>query len=176
MQEEELSGSIRNDLLERVRALESGDSPGSLSELAYRRAREALSAALEEARSIRLQALADTRAMRERAFGALAEDLQNMRRNTEAETANLIRTAEIEAERIRDEVQGQAEETIAGAERESAMMRAEASALRTTAEERAREVENLEAEFNALIERLNERLGLNEKPSGGWLRRLFGRK
>jgi len=176
MQEEEPSGSIRHELLERLRALESDQSPGNLSELAYRRAREALTAALEEARSIRLQALADARDSRERAFESMAQDLQTLRRNTETEIDSLLRTAEIEAERTRDESQRQAAEIIARAESEAEAMRVEAATLRAGADERAREVERLEAEFNSLIERLNERLGINDKPSGGWLRRLTGRK
>ena len=66
MQNEEGSHTVRSDLLERLRALEGPQSSGSLAELAYRRAREALEHALNEAREVRLQAIEDARATRER--------------------------------------------------------------------------------------------------------------
>jgi hypothetical protein len=51
--------------------------------------------------------------------------------------------------------------------------RAEATALRAAGEERVREVERLEAEFSALASRFAEKVGLNEEPTGGWLRHIF---
>jgi len=58
---------------------------------------------------------------------------------------------------------------------EAATLRAESAAIRAAAEERAREVERLEAEFNAVAADLAKRLGLKDQPTGGWLGRLFRR-
>ena len=55
-----------------------------------------------------------------------------------------------------------------------AQIRAEAMSTRVGADERAREVERLEADFNELLARVVERLGITERPSEGWLRRLTG--
>ena len=80
MQDDTLFDSTRNELLERLKALEGPQASGSLAELAYRRAREALEKALDEARTIRLQAIDDARNHREREMTALAESLDTLRR------------------------------------------------------------------------------------------------
>ncbi len=102
MQDETLFDSTRNELLERLKALEGPQASGSLAELAYRRAREALEKALDEARTIRLQAIEDARNHREREMTALADSLRNLRQSAETQIDALLREAEIEAERIRD--------------------------------------------------------------------------
>ena len=68
--------SVRSYLLERLKALDAEHGAGSLAELAYRRAREALEKALEEARTIRLQAIDDARRSRDQETSALRQALQ----------------------------------------------------------------------------------------------------
>ena len=170
MQEHE-PGTVRNDLLERLRNLEGPSAPGSLAELSYRRAKEALEKALEDARNIRLQALEDARLSRERESSALAAQLTRMRDEAQAQIDNLLRTAEIEAERTRDTAKKDAEDILASANEEAATLRAEAHAIRSAADERAREVERIEHEFNYAVQDIATRLGIQEKPSKGWLRR-----
>ena len=75
---EEESGAVRSELLERLRALESSQSESNLAELAYKRARDALERALEEARTIRLQALDDARLTRERELASLLESMRSL--------------------------------------------------------------------------------------------------
>jgi hypothetical protein len=53
---------------------------------------------------------------------------------------------------------------------EAATMRAEAATLRAGAEERAREVERIETEFNRQMEEIGKRLGMRMPKKG-----LFGR-
>ena len=57
---------VRRDLREQLKDLEAVQSQGTLAELAYRRSRDALERALEEAGKIRLHALEDARSTRER--------------------------------------------------------------------------------------------------------------
>src|SRR5688500_4916682 len=102
MPEEEPS-SIRSELLDRLRAMEGPQSSDSLAELAYRRAREALERALDESRVVRLQAIEDARATRERELTALMESLRSLRQSAEAQIEALVRSAELEAARIRDQ-------------------------------------------------------------------------
>ena len=176
MQDEALSGSIRADLLERLRSLETADSQGSLAQIAYQRARDALSRALEEARNIRLQALEEARNTRERELRSLADSLQALKRATETEIESLLTTAELEAARTRDQAKAEADIVVMGAKAEAEIVRAEATALRTAAEQRVAEITRLEAEFNSIITELLKRLGFEPpKPEGGWFRR-FGRK
>jgi hypothetical protein len=55
------------------------------------------------------------------------------------------------------------------------MAAAEARAVREAAEARLREVEKLEAEFNALAAKFAERVGVTEPPpEKGWFGKLFG--
>ncbi len=165
----------RNDLMERLRSLESSQTSGTLAELAYRRAREALEKALEEARSIRLQALENARSTREREMCALMESLRSMRGSAESEIQGIIAAAEAEAARIRVRAETDAEETLREANRQSAAVRAEAAAIRKQAEERLSQVERLESDFNALAADVAKRLGISE-PSRGWLSRIYRRR
>ncbi|HEU0073791.1 MAG TPA: hypothetical protein VFS30_07245 [Dehalococcoidia bacterium] len=170
MQDDTLFDSKRNELLERLQALEGPQASGSLAELAYRRAREALEKALDEARTIRLQAIDDARNHRERELTALAESLSNFRLAAERQIEELLREAELEAERRRDEARDEARQVIERATAESTSMRAEAAAIRAAADERAREVESLEADFDELIEQIGKRLGM-QKPKKPWFRK-----
>ena len=170
MQDDKLLDSTRDELLERLRALDEPQASSSLAELAYRRAREALEKALEEARTIRLQAIDDARAAREREMAALVESLKGLRQAAEAQIESLLREAELQAEALRDQAQSDARTILEAANRESATVRAEAAALRAGAEERAREVARLEASFDAQLEEIGKRLGM-QKPKKG----LFGR-
>lgn len=175
MQEGPLPGSVRSELLERLRALDVSADTGSLAELAYRRAREALEKALEEARVIRLQAIADARATREREMTALLESLRNLRQSAETQIDHLLREAEIEAERTRGQAASEAQQVVEEAQAEASAMRAEAEAVKADVEARRAEIERLEADFNAAVEAMAQRLGMTEKPARGWWARLTGR-
>src|SRR6185503_18022690 len=141
MQEHDQPSNVRHELLERLRALESPSSQGGLTELSYRRAKEALERALEEARAIRLQAIEDARLTREREMRAMMESLQVLRHQAETQIDTLLRTAELEAERLASNARAEAQDTLDAAHREETTVRAEAQAIRAAAEERAREVE-----------------------------------
>ncbi len=99
MQKEEISDSVRSELLERLRAMESQQSTGPLSDLAYQRAREALERALEEAQSIRLQAIEDARSTREGELTALMQTMRSLRESAESQIGVSLRSAEIEVSR-----------------------------------------------------------------------------
>lgn len=174
MQEEPLSGSVRSDLLERLRALDVSADTGSLAELAYRRAREALEKALEEARVIRLQAIADARTTREREMTALLESLRNLRQSAETQIDHLLREAEIEAERARGQAASEARQVVEEARAEAERIRDEAEATRADAEARRSAIERVEADFNAAVEAMAQRLGVAEKPAKGWWAKLTG--
>src|SRR3972149_2344848 len=135
MQEEEQASPLRSELLERLRSLEGAQSPGSLADLSYRRARESLERAIEEARTIRLNAMEDARATREPELSGTG-----------------------------------AGEVVGRANSEAAPARAEAAAVRGSAEARLREVERLEAEFNALLRQVADRLGMKSPAEGWWAR------
>src|SRR3954463_8393875 len=100
MQEHDQPGNIRHELLERLRALEAPSSQGGLTELSYRRAKEALERALEEARAIRLQAIEDAGRPREREVRGGMESRQVVLQQAETQIDMLLRTAELEAERL----------------------------------------------------------------------------
>ena len=179
MQDTDPPGTVRADLLERLKSLDTDQGSGSLAELAYRRAREALEKALEEARTIRLQAIDDARRTREQETSALAQTLQSQRRAAEAEIEALLRQAEIEAERIQRQAGQDAESIVETAEAEAkqVLMSAartldEARTLQAASEQRRQEMDRLEAEFNQTVAQIAERLGVAEKPSRGWLFRL----
>jgi hypothetical protein len=174
MQEEQLPGSVRSDLLERLKEMDLSPDSSSLAELAYRRAREALEKALEEARVVRLQAIADARATREREMTALLESMRALRQSAETQIEQLLREAEIEAERSRSQAAIDAREIVEHANAEAAAVRAEAEKMRTDAEGRRAEIERLEADFNATVEAMALRLGVTEKPSRGWWAKLTG--
>lgn len=170
MQEDSLFDPTRNELIERLNALEGPQASGSLAELAYRRAREALEKALDEARTIRLQAIDDARNHRERELSALADSLHNLREATRTQIEALLREAELEAERIRDEAHRDGRGIVEQANAEASTTRAEAAAIRGSAEERAKEIARIEADFDAQLERIAKRLGM-QKPKKGLFRR-----
>jgi hypothetical protein len=170
MQDDKLFDSTRNELLERLKALEGPQASGSLAELAYRRAREALEKALEEARTIRLQAIEDARANREREMAAMVESLKAVRQSAETQIDDLLREARLQAESIRERAQTDARTIVDTANAEASTTRAEAATLRAGAEERAREVARLEASFDAQLEEIGKRLGM-QKPKKGLFRR-----
>lgn len=179
MQDTDPPANVRSDLLERLKALDAEHGAGSLAELAYRRAREALEKALEEARTIRLQAIDDARRTRESETATLQQDLAAQRQAAEAEIEALLREAEIEAERIRADAHIDARTIVldAKAEAQRELQEAdrtivEARVLRVAADDREREVQRLEAAFDDTLSQVAERLGVVEKPSGGWLRRI----
>jgi colicin import membrane protein len=167
-------GASQSELLERLRNLDALQSPGTLSELAYRRAREALEKALDEASKLRLQALEDARATRERELALTMEALKALRQSAEAQVQSVLAQADIEAADMRRKAAAEADATLEEARREAEDIAAEAAAVRQAAEARAREVAQLEAEFNAMVSRFSERIGLGEKPAEGFWRKLFG--
>ena len=174
MQEAHESGAVpRNELLERLRNLEPLQSQGTLAELAYRRAREALEKALEDASRIRLEALEDARNTREHELSLLMESLKALRQSAETQVQAIIAAAEIEAEQTRERARAEARATAEAADRELQLATAEARALREAAEARSREVADLESRFNDLIAKLSERIGVTEQPSQGWFGKLF---
>jgi hypothetical protein len=176
MQEESIPGSVRHDLLDRLKALDMPIGSGSVGDLAYRRARDALEKALEEARTIRLQAIEDARATREREMIALVESLRALRLSTETEIALLLKEAEVEAERIRSRAAEESRAVVEQANEEAETTREESRAIRAAAEAKRREIEQLEADFNRVTASLAERMGVTEKPEQGWLLRLTGRR
>jgi len=163
----------RSELVERLRNLDTLQTQGTLAELAYRRAREALEKALEEAGKIRLQALEDARSTRERELALLVDSLKALRQSAELQIQAILASAEIEGSQMRDRGRLEAERHLEDARREAEDVHVEASAIRHAAESRAREVEKLEEDFNALLTRLGERLGVTEKPPEGWFAKLF---
>jgi hypothetical protein len=173
-QSEHESEPVRSELLERLRNLDAVQSQGTLSELAYRRAREALEKALEEAGKIRLQALEDARSTRERELALTMESLKAMRESAETQVQAILQQAELEATQVRERARLDAESHYESVKREAEDIAAEAAAVRQAAEARSREVDKIEADFNALVARFNERLGVTEKPADGWWRKLFG--
>jgi dsDNA-specific endonuclease/ATPase MutS2 len=172
MQDEPQAGSVRNELLERLRSLDSPPSAGALAEIAYKRSKEALEHALEEARAIRLQAIEDARHTRERELNALRQSLESLRMSAEAQVDSMLRIAEIEAGRLREQAEAEAQRVVEQARTDSQTIKAEAVAMRASAEDRARELERLEAEFNRVMADIADRVGIRERPSTGWLNRL----
>ncbi len=170
MQDDEQLDSTRNDLIERLRALEGPLNTGSLAELAYRRAREALEKALEEARTIRLQTIDDARENRERELSSLLESLRSLRLAAETQIETVVKEAELQAEGIRDRAKREAHDILEQANGEAETNRAEAAALRAAAEERASEIERLEADFDKQLESIGKRLGMR-MPKKGLFRR-----
>lgn len=176
MQDEPQPGSVRSELLSRLRSLDTQPSAGSLADIAYTRAKEALERALDEARTIRLQAIDDARRTRERELNALTESLASLRLSAEAQVESLLRTAEIEAGRLREKAESDAGRLIDEARTGAGQITAQAVALRASADERAREIDRLESEFNRLMSEIAERIGLRETPAGGWWQRLRGKR
>jgi hypothetical protein len=171
-QEEQQPASIRNELLERLRALEGIQSSGSLADLAYARAREAMERAMEESRSIRLQAIEDARTTRERELTSLMDSMKTLRESAENQIADLLRSAEIEASRIADQSRIEGQKILQRANEEAARIRDEATAMRQAYEERLRDSERLEADFNRIAGQIAARLGISDAPAGGWWRKL----
>jgi hypothetical protein len=183
MQESEISQFTEPVIPEHLRAAMSEPGSESLTDLAYRRAREALENALEEARKIRLQSLEDARRARQVEMEALERDLAQRRASAQSEADGLLRRAELEAERIRSEAGHDAREIVRVAKVEAQETAEEAShtlvearTLRVAADERQREVERLESEFDQLMSEFARRAGLVEEPSEGWWARLMRRR
>jgi chromosome segregation ATPase len=166
---------VRRDLREQLKDLEAVQSQGTLAELAYRRSRDALERALEEAGKIRLHALEDARGTREREIASLMESLKALRESAEAQAQSVLAQAEIEATQMRDRARIDGDAYLDNARREAQEIAAEAGAMRHAAEDRVREVEKLEADFNEQVSRMTERLGIVEKPPQGWFGKLFKR-
>lgn len=176
MQDQE--STPRGELLERLRNLDALQSQGTLAELAYRRAREALEKALDEAAKIRLGALEEARTLREREMTVLMESLKSLRQSAESQIQSILTAAEVEAQQTRDRARLDAERTVEEARREAENAAAEATAVRRAAEERSAEIERLEAEFNRMAAQFAARAGIREQPQQGWFGKLFrsGRK
>ncbi len=173
MPEEELPPNpVRNELLERLRALQGSQGSGSLADLAYTRAREALERALEEARTIRLQAIDDARNTRESELNSLMESMRSLRDSAERQIEALLTSAEIEAQRITDQSKIEAHQIIERATAEANESRTEAAAIRAAADTRLRDIERLEAEFNQLAAQIAARLGITDPPATGWWKKL----
>ncbi len=176
MQKEELSESIRSELLDRLRAMEGQQSSGILSDLAYERAKEALERALEEAQTIRLQAIEDARSTREGELTALMETMRSLHESAESQIEVLLRSAEIEASQVNDLAKTEAESILERASADAAQIQANAAAIRESAEERVHEIERQEAEFNQVISKLVKRIGISDKPRRGWFGKAGGKK
>lgn len=174
MRNDEPKDELRNELLERLKSLEISQSSSNMADLAYGRAREALERAMEEARNVRLQAIDDARQTRERELSSLMESMRSLRQSAEVQVSQLLRSAEIEAERTRDNAETHAHQVIERASQESAQIKSEAAVIRSAAEERVREVDRMETEFNAMVEQMALRLGIVAKPPEGWFKRLTG--
>ena len=175
MQEETETGAIRRELLERLRALDGPEIGGMLADLAYERGNEAIERALNEARKIRSQAIEDAKATRERELTSLMEAMRALRESAETRIEGALTAAEAEAERLRDRARREAQATLETATKEAAALRAEAESLRAAAQERLREIDSLEGEFNAVVSRMGKRIGI-APPAEGWWRRLLRRK
>ena len=104
------------------------------------------------------------------------ESMRALRESAERQIQELFQTAEIEVARMTDRARQDAQSIIERANAEAAEMRAEATAIRAGAEERARNVERLEADFNHVIGLIAERVGLTEKPESSWWKRLSDKK
>jgi hypothetical protein len=169
---EEDPGSVRSELLDRLRALEGPQASGDMAEVAYRRAREALERALDEAAAIRLQAIEDARAAREQELSTLMDSMRSLRQSAQLQIDELLRSAELEAVRLRDQAKREAQAILERATEDADRVRAEAASLRAGAEARAREVERIEQEFDRALQQIADRLGVKDQPPAGWWRRL----
>ena len=172
MQNEEQYQSLHKELLARLNDTDDSQASDSLTQLAYRRAREVLEQALDEARTVRLQAIDDARANRERELTALMETLRSLRQAAETQIAEVLSRAEIEAERLRYQAAQEVRALTEAAAADTAAARAEAAALRAEAAARVQATQQLEADFNRLVEQMAARLGLTAKPAEGWWQRL----
>jgi len=175
MQQEEQPGRISSELLDRLRAMETPDATGSLAELAYRRAREVLERALDEAQTLRLQAIQDARATREQELTALTESMRTLRLAAQAQIESQLKSADMEMTRLIEQSRSEASGIIAKATEDALQIRAEAAATRSAADHRLQEIERLEADFDEVVGRMAERLGVRA-PSGGWWRHLLRRR
>jgi hypothetical protein len=110
--QEEQGPTTRSELLERLRNLDALQSQGTLAELAYRRAREALEKALDEAGKIRLEALEDARATREREMTLLMESLRALRLSAEAQIQSVLTSAEAAAQQTRERLEREFNEMV----------------------------------------------------------------
>jgi hypothetical protein len=173
--QEEPSGRISSELLDRLRAMETPEASGSLAEAAYSRARDVLERALDEAQTLRLQAIDDARTTREREMTALMESMRTLRLAAQAQIETQLKTAEMEMSRLIEQSRSDAAAIVAKATEDALQIRAEAAASRSAADHRLQEIERLEADFDDVLERMTGRLGIRA-PSGGWWRHLLRRK
>jgi hypothetical protein len=104
------------------------------------------------------------------------ESLKSLRHSAQGQIDSLLRTAEIEASRAREQAKVDAEAIIERANREAEQTREEAAAVRASAEERVKAIEALEAQFDQFAGKLADRLGIaaEERPVEGWWQRLMG--
>ena len=156
--------------------MESQESSGGIADLAYQRAREALERALAEAQATRFQAIEDARSTRESELTALMETMRALRQSAESQISASFRAAELDTTRIHDQAKAEAESILERASNEASEIKIEAAGIRANAEERLREIERLEAEFDLVVSNLAKRIGITDKPSGGWWRRIGSKK
>jgi cell division septum initiation protein DivIVA len=130
---------------------------------------------MDEARNVRLQAIEDAKNTRERELTELLDAMRTLRQSAETQIDNTLRTAGLESERLLDQAKNEAQTIIERATDEARTLRAEAESLRLTAEERLRDVQQLEGEFNTIVSKIAQRIGL-EAPEQGWWRHLLHRK
>ena len=69
----------------------------------------------------------------------------------------------VNPERMKANAEVEAREVLEHANAEAADVRAEAAAIRGAAEERAKEVERIESEFNTTLGDITKRLGIEDK-------------
>ena len=179
MQDDPAASPVRSDLLERLKALDTDTMSGSLADIAYRRAREALEKALDEARAIRLQASIDARTTREREMTALLASMRNLRLAADAQVQQILREAEIQAASSRSKAEADSRAIVEQANAEAASILDEARAvhkdahtLHAAADARQAEIEGTEANFNRAVEAIAQRLRITEVPPEGWWARL----
>ena len=71
---------------------------------------------------------------------------------------------------MHDQAKSESQAIIARATEEAMQVRAELATLRTTADERMRDIDRLDADFNRVLADTIKRLGL-EQPASGWWKR-----
>jgi hypothetical protein len=102
------------------------------------------------------------------------DTMRTLRESAEVQITDLLRSAEIEASRISDQSRIEAQRILDTAAEEAVRSREEASAMRRAADERLKDVDRLEAEFNQIASQIAARLGITEAPSSGWWKKLGG--
>jgi len=98
--------------------------------------------------------------------------MRSLREAAEAQIIGLLQKAEIEAARITDQSRAEGQQIVQRAVEEAIRSREEATAIRQAADERLKEIERLEADFNRFANEIASRLDIKDTPSGGWWKRL----